>query len=192
MKIIISGTNRPGSRSFEIAKIAQRLYGQLGETYEILDLSQLPLNELNGTHYGATPPPAIADWIAKLNHAEAVVVVVPEYNGSMPGILKYFIDFWKYPDTFEYRPIAMIGLGGNFGGLRPVEHLQQVFNYRNAFVFPERVFITNVWNNLKDGKILDANVTTLLERQARNFTRFVKALHAEQLDANSVSAAKKP
>lgn len=185
MKYILSGTNRPGSRSLAVAHILRSMYAGLGESYEILDLAQLPLNLADGSHYGGPLPQPIAEWVDKITHSEALVVIVPEYNGSMPGALKYFIDFWKYPDSFEYRPIAMVGLGSTFGGLRAVEHLQQVFNYRNAFVFPERVFITHVFKALKDGKLQDSNVEMLLDQQSRNFTRFVRALQAEHLDAKS-------
>jgi chromate reductase, NAD(P)H dehydrogenase (quinone) len=113
------------------------------------------------------------------------VFVVPEYNGSFPGVLKMFIDYWKYPETFEFRPVAFVGLGTRWGGLRPVEHLQQVFGYRNAFVFPHRVFVSNVHSALKDGKFIDPMINDLLKTQARDFVKFIHALKHQGLDANS-------
>lgn len=185
MKIIISGTNRPGSRTLAVCKIIQELYREAGELVEILDLGEIDLPSLNGTQYGSTPAGAIGEAIAKINQAEGLIVVVPEYNGSMPGALKYFIDHWSYPESFEFRPVAFVGLGGQFGGLRPVEHLQQVFGYRNAFVFPVRVFIFNVWNQLKDGKLQDSKILDLLKVQCQEFIQFVSALKSHQLDALS-------
>lgn len=186
MKIIIAGTNRPGSRSLEVAHLVQKLYKDQGEETEVLSLTEIPFSEVNGTQYSEKQPPSLAKWIERLDQAEGLIIVCPEYNGSMPGILKYFIDHWKYPVTFEYRPIALIGLGGKFGGLRPVEHLQQVFGYRNAYCFPERVFISNVWNVLKEGTIQDDLTMGLLKKQALGFSKFVKALQSQKLDANSV------
>jgi chromate reductase, NAD(P)H dehydrogenase (quinone) len=194
MKYIISGTNRPNSRTLVVAQLVQQLYRDQGESVEIIDLSKISLNALDGTQYGdkGILPPPIADAIHKINTAEGVIVICPEYNGSYPGALKLFIDHWKYPDTFEHRPICMVGLGGTFGGLRPVEHLQQVFNYRNAYVFPNRVFLTNIWHNLKDGKMTDPNLMGLLRLQADRFSVYVRALQNEKMDANSILAVKKP
>jgi chromate reductase len=186
LKLIISGTNRPGSRSLQVAKLVQKIYREHGgEETEILDLAQLPLEQLLGEHYGSGKPEPIQVAIDKINKAEGLVIVCPEYNGSMPGVLKYFIDHWNYPESFEYRPIALIGLGGRFGGMRPVEHLQQVFGYRNAFLYPERVFLSDIWTLLKDGEIQDAKIRDLLVSQTTGFQKFVHALQTARLDTLS-------
>ena len=117
----------------------------------------------------------------RLLEADGLICVVPEYNGGFPGALKHFIDHWKYPDSFEHRPVAFIGLGGMFGGLRPVEHLQQIFGYRNAFIFPDRIFMQNVWNVLSEGTLKDEKIGDLLKGQAQGFGRFIKALKSENL-----------
>jgi len=187
MKYLISGTDRPGSRTRAVCEVIQRIYRGLGEDIEIIDLANLGLQNLTGALYGsANLPEAVSAAIERVNRAEALIIVCPEYNGSMPGALKFFIDFWKYPESFESRPVAFVGLGGRFGGLRPVEHLQGVFGYRNAYIFPIRVFIMDVWNTLKDGQIQDSRIMALLEDQAKGFRKFVRALQAEKLDANSV------
>lgn len=186
MKYILSGTNRMGSRTLQISKLIQGLYKDLGEDVEVIDLKTIPMHEVQGDQYSDKQPPGIAQVIDKINAATGIIIVTPEYNGSMPGVLKYFIDHWKYPDTFEYRPVCFVGLGGRFGGLRPVEHLQHVFGYRNSFVFPERVFLVNIWNTLKDGQLNDAPAMDLLKTQARGFQKFVKALESQDLHANAV------
>lgn len=191
MKLIISGTNRPNSKTAEVSKLLQSMFADQGEQVEILDLAKVGLHEVSGAHYYENQPLAMQDAIKKVNAAEGLMVVVPEYNGSMPGALKYFIDHWKYPDSFEYRPISLVGLGGRFGALRAVEHLQGVFGYRNAFIFPERVFITDVGKNLVNGQIQNPLVSDLLKRQVKNFSRFVSALQWAKLDANSLLSAKK-
>lgn len=183
---ILCGSNRPQSRSMEVSELLLKLYKGVGAEAQILDLRDIPLSEVDGSHYSKNQPRAMVEAIDRLTSAEGIVVVCPEYNGSMPGVLKYFIDHWRYPDTFEYRPVCFVGLGGRFGGLRPIEHLQQVFGYRNSYVFPERIFISNVWSILKDGQIEDPLLTELLERQTRNFVKFTKALESQSLDANSI------
>lgn len=191
VKYIISGTNRPGSRTLQIAKVIQGLYQELGEEIEMIDLTHVGLEQVGGAAaYGDAVPADMRAAIEKVNHADGLVVVCPEYNGSMPGALKYFIDHWKYPDSYEFRPVAFVGLGGRFGALRSVEHLQGVFGYRNAFIYPERVFISDVANVLKDGQLVEPRLLTQLRSQARGFQAFTAALVKAGLDANSRTASR--
>lgn len=185
MKYIISGTTRPRSRSLQVANILLKLYQAEGDAAEVIDLRQIPLNILDGTQYGE-PPAELKPAIDKINSSSGLIIVCPEYNGSYPGTLKHFIDHWQYPLSFEYRPVCFVGLGGRFGGLRPVEHLQGVFGYRNAFIFPERVFLSNVFQTLKEGQLVDPIATQLLEQQTKGFIRFVKALDDVGLSARSL------
>lgn len=193
MKYIISGTNRPHSRTRQVAEFVQKLYAEQGEKTEIIDLTDVGLELLAAAApYGDAMPEKMRSAIEKINVADGIIVVCPEYNGSMPGALKYFIDHWSYPTSFEFRPIALIGLGGRFGALRPVEHLQGVFGYRNAFIYPERVFISNVHKVFdEEGRLVDENILGLLKSQVTGFQAFTKALSSSGLDANSRLRAKK-
>lgn len=184
MKTILVGTNRPGSNSRKIADVISEIYSELNENVEIVDLKEFPFHELKADSYGEVLPSHLNSYFQKINKSDGLIVIVPEYNGSMPGVLKYFIDFWSYPDAFEHRPVCLVGLGGMFGGLRPVEHLQQVFGYRNSFIFPDRVFLINVWKTISENKINDSLVMELLINQAKGFQKFCRALQSEKLDAN--------
>lgn len=186
MILVISGTDRANSNTAKIARYVQRLFAKHGAPAEILDLADLKPTSHGGPHYGIAAPDLLAQAIDKVDRADAVYICLPEYNGSMPGALKYFIDHWSYPKSFEFRPMALCGLGGMFGGLRPVEHLQGVLGYRNAFIYPERIFITNVFAHLKgQDEPQDAVLTGLFDKQVSGFVAFVKALQAAGLDANS-------
>ncbi|KYG63939.1 flavoprotein [Bdellovibrio bacteriovorus] len=190
MKYIISGTDRPGSNTLKISKFIQSIYKDLGEDVEIMDLQELK-KHLHGDLLYGTPSEGITPYLQKVLSSDGLIVVSPEYNGSMPGILKYFIDHMKFPDSFEYRPVCFVGLGIMWGGLRPVEHLQGVFGYRNAFIFPERVFLMNVHKSVDaDGQVIDATAKSLLIKQAQGFQKFTQALSGAGLDANSFIAKK--
>lgn len=181
MITIISGTNRPSSRSLEVSNIVLSLFQKHGVPAQILDLQSIPFKEMDGTQYSDNKPAGIQQALETLHESSGYYFVCPEYNGSMPGALKYFIDYWDYPRTFEHIPVAFLGLGGRFGGLRPIEHLQQVMNYRNAFVYPERIFLFNIWSTLKDGKLNDESTLQLLEKQTLDFSRFISALEKANL-----------
>lgn len=187
MKYIISGTNRLGSRTLTLSRYIQKLYREEGEDVELIDLTKVGLERLGAeAEYGDKMPPVMREAVAKINQADGLIVVCPEYNGSMPGALKYFIDHWKYPESYEFRPVALVGLGARFGGLRPVEHLQGVFGFRNAFIYPERVFVTEVYKVLDPaGHLTDPKIEALLRSQTRGFQAFTRALSIAGLDANA-------
>lgn len=159
-----------------------KMYEVEGEKVEILDLQDMALEDVPG-HYGNTAPEKMKAAIAKIDQSDGIIVVVPEYNGSFPGALKYFIDHWSYPHSFEFRPVCFVGLGWTFGGLRPVEQLQGVFAYRNAFMYPERVFMMNAPKYVTPEAIGDENILKLLKSQTQGFIKFCKALKDAKMTA---------
>ncbi|MBX3019623.1 MAG: NAD(P)H-dependent oxidoreductase [Bdellovibrionaceae bacterium] len=192
MKYIIAGTDRPGSKTLQVAKYVQALYARKGETVEIIDLAQLKKADLDGFQYGGKITGAWGEAIDKVDQSTGLIIVIPEYNGSYPGILKVFVDYWKYPETFEHRPICYIGLGGLFGGMRSVEHLQTSLGYRNTFNFPQRVFLQNIWRVFDGTTFSQPVLADLLDQQATGFQKFVRALESEQLDTLSVLKNRTP
>jgi chromate reductase, NAD(P)H dehydrogenase (quinone) len=175
--LVISGTNRPGSNALKIAKVVIENYSKLNISAELLSLTELPREVFDGSAY-AVKPPAMVQIQKRVLDGLGLHVVTPEYNGSFPGVLKYFIDMLKFPDSFERKPVAFVGeASGIWGGLRPVEQLQHIFGYRNAHIFPERVFIPGVKDKFDaEGKLLDAGLDARLARQAQGFARFAKVL----------------
>lgn len=182
---VVAGTDRPNSNTIKVARYVTELFRQQNVGVNLIDLHALDLADVAEGDYWKGARGAYKEAVDRITNAEGVVCVVPEYNGSFPGALKLFIDYWKYPDTFENRPIALVGLGGRWGGLRPVEHLQQVFGYRNAYVFPHRVFINNIKEVFKDGQPSDPMIEDLLKILARDFLKFITALRGQGLDAFS-------
>ncbi len=181
MKLIITSTNRKNSLTFSVSKIVENIYKDIKEEIEILDLKQIPFKDIVEEPY-LTRPPSLKPYLNKVAKAEGLILICPEYNGGIPGLIKHFIDHWIYPDSFVYKPICFIGLGGKFGALTPITHLQNIFVYRHSFVFPIRVFIQNVSQILEGEKIHDENINNLLLKQAKNFTKFVKALKTQSFN----------
>ncbi len=177
MIILITGTNRKASKSSVMARCLSLIYDEMGIENKVLELNELPPETFSPEAYKVKPP-KVLEFTQDILNASGLVVVTPEYNGSMSGALKLFIDLLPFPESFEGRPVCYIGLAsGQFGALRPVEHLQQVFGYRNAYNFPKRVFIPAVHDSLDDEKgILDEDLATRLKEQARSFVEFCRNL----------------
>lgn len=174
---MIIGTNRPGSNTRKVAAHVEEIYKNLGVPLPIIDLARLPQEIFAPTSYAEKPAcfRPFADAILK---SSGLVVVTPEYNGSIPGVLKYFIDMLKFPESFEKRPVCFVGLAaGIWGALRPVEQLQQIFGYRNAYLYPDRVFMHQI-NSILDanGRLTRPDLLERLKAQAEGFITFVSHL----------------
>ena len=184
MITLLCGTNRPGSRTRLIAHEVERIYAELKVPLKVLDLSHLPPEIFHPSSY-AEKPKSFHPFAEAILQAEGVIIVTPEYNGGFPGVLKYFIDMLKFPESFEQRPVCFIGVAaGIWGALRPIEQLQQIFGYRNAFVYPERVFIPQVNSVLDDqGRLTSSDILDRLKKQAEGFVPFVEKLKGVKLRA---------
>ena len=180
MITIIAGTNRRGSLSSVFANEIALIYRRQEVQSKVLEIADLPLETFSPDAY-ADKPAKVLDFTDQVLNSSGLVMIVPEYNGSMPGALKLFIDLLPYPDSFEGRPVCYIGIAsGQFAGLRPVEHLQQVFGYRNAYNFPQRVFVPFVHQvaSVENG-VTDEELKTRLNSQAEKFLRFCRYLGKE-------------
>jgi len=177
MIVIISGTNRPGSNTRKVTAHVEAIYKTLGVKTHLLDLAELPAEIISPSAY-ADKPAGLKKFTDAILASDGLVVVTPEYNGGVPGILKLFIDMLPFPESFEARPVCFVGLAaGIWGALRPVEQLQAIFGYRNAHIFPERVFIPGIGKLLDaSGNFANADIEKRLENQAAGFASFVGKL----------------
>ena len=170
---ILSGTDRPDSTSM---KVSEYIYPKLkgyGAQSDIISLRDFPIKDIAGGRYGEKIP-SIQEFNKKVLNCDGLIMVIPEYNGGFPGILKLFIDYLPFPKAFDKLPIAFIGeADGAFGALRPVEQMQMVCNYRNAYLFPERVFIQRVNKQFSLTEGFENELTgQLLESLLKNFVAF--------------------
>ena len=88
---------------------------------DVIDLAELDLPAV----YPQRPGPGQEAFLERLDHADAFVVVTPEYNHGYPAGLKQAIDLAR--SQWHAKPVAFVSYGGMSGGLRAVEQLRQVF-----------------------------------------------------------------
>ncbi|SHK85310.1 NADPH-dependent FMN reductase [Hymenobacter psychrotolerans] len=175
MITIIAGTNRPDSRARRIANLYAGILHELQATHQILDLAELPadvsvsaLYDNTGRHDGFN---RLADLAAE---ADKLVLVVPEYNCSYPGVLKTFIDGLPYPGGIRGKKAALVGLGtGAQGGLLALSHLTDVLMYLGTAVLPARVRLPFIDQHLTaEGDLTHAFYQQLLREQAAQLVAF--------------------
>jgi chromate reductase, NAD(P)H dehydrogenase (quinone) len=185
MITLIVGTNRPGSNTRKVARLVEQIYAELRVPVHVLDLALLPPEIFSPSSY-AQKPKSFHPFAESVLKSDGLHVVTPEYNGSIPGVLKYFIDMLKFPESFERRPVCFTGLSaGIWGALRPIEQLQAIFGYRNAYVYPERVFLPGIRDLLdEEGQLQQPDLIERLRKQADGFVTFVERLQGIPLRGN--------
>ena len=144
MKVIgISGSLRAGSYNTMALKAAQKL-APAGIEVEIAGIADIPL--YNDDVRAAGEPEAVAALKAKIRAADGVLLVTPEYNFSIPGVLKNTLDWMSRPPEppFDGKPVAIMGASpGPVGTARVQYHLRQVLVFMNTFtVNKPEVFIS--------------------------------------------------
>ena len=144
MVTIISATNRPGSSTIKLAQYYQRRLHEKGLEAGLLSLTQLPpdliATDLYGKRSGAFKP--IQEIITC---TEKFLFIIPEYNGSFPGVLKVFIDACDLPESFYDKKAALTGLSsGKYGNIRGIDHFTGVCHYLHMHVMSLKIHIPDI------------------------------------------------
>jgi chromate reductase, NAD(P)H dehydrogenase (quinone) len=174
MITIISGTNRSNSNSMIMAEHYQSILKRKGEPSQILDLSQVPERFLFTALYeNSGKDPEFNKLREMIKKSEKFVFIVPEYNGSFPGVLKAFIDGLEFPTSFNNKKAALIGISaGNMAGALALSHLTDILNYLGMHVLAIKPRLSRIESLIKNGQINDKFLADLLETQAEAFIEF--------------------
>ncbi|MFC4006026.1 NADPH-dependent FMN reductase [Nonomuraea purpurea] len=140
---IIVGSTRPGRKAETVASWVHDIAARRNDaTYEVVDIADYPLPHLDepvpprAGHYSH---PHTQAWAQKISAFDAYVFVTPEYNASVPGVLKNAIDF-LYAE-WNGKAAGFVGYGIQ-GGTRAVEHLRQVLSDLEVVDIPTTVALT--------------------------------------------------
>ncbi len=173
MTIIVSGTNRLNSNTARISAYYQKELAKKGLTSDILYLTDLPETIIKTDLFGQRSEAfqLIQDKVAA---ADKFIFVVPEYNGSFPGILKLFIDCCKFPDSFYDKKVALVGhSSGKYGNIRGIDHLTGICNYINLHVMPLKIHIPAIHTELnEEGDFFKEDTLKFINQQMDKFVAF--------------------
>lgn len=174
---IIVGSTREGRN----ADAVLRWVGPVAQAYgafevETLDLREWPLpffqetiatlGDFNDPSYSGG---IVKRWNKKIKEADAYLIITPEYNHSIPGVLKNAIDTVFFSNSFRHKPVAVVSYSiGVAAGVRAVEHLNQIMLETEAVPVRMPTLIPFVMNAFDaDGKpanpALGVGLTVMLE-----------------------------
>ncbi|MBM3935571.1 MAG: NAD(P)H-dependent oxidoreductase [Sphingomonadales bacterium] len=149
---LVCSTSRQDSTSAKIITLYRGLLQtNHGLNPELFDLRELPTDFLQAILYrperGAHAE--WAQWQARVDAMDKFVFVIPEYNGSFPGILKCFVDALQFPRSFRGKKAAMIGISdGTQGAALAMSHFGDVLNYAGVTTLafrPRLIDINKYW-----------------------------------------------
>ena len=172
MKILgFAGSLRIGSYNKALLRAVGELLPE-GVTMEIFDIASIPLFNQD---LEMDPPAAVKEFKAKIREADAILIATPEYNYSIPGVLKNAIDSASRPhgdNVFDGKPVAIMSAAtGMIGGARAQYHLRQSFVFLNMFPIngPE-VIVTFAKNKF------DENLTLIDPDTRKHVAQLIQAL----------------
>jgi chromate reductase len=137
-----------------------------GVELEIFDLDGVPPYNQD---LELQPPAKVREFKAKIKACDALLIATPEYNYSIPGVLKNAIDWASRPhgdNSFEDKPVAFMGASmGMIGTARAQYHLRQssVFLNMHPLNRPE-VMVPHAQERIKDGKVTDPVTRDLIKQ----------------------------
>ncbi len=166
MITIVSGTNRKGSNTIKVARQYQQLLEQKGQTVSFISLENLNVNERT----------AAIEQVEKdaLIPADKFIFVSPEYNGSIPGVLKSLIDITDIKNVWWGKKALLTGVStGRAGNLRGMEHFTGVLHHVKVNVNLNKLPISLVDKLLNgEGVITDKATLNSIDTQLEEFIRF--------------------
>lgn len=129
-------------------------------------------------------PDKVKEFKRKIKAADAILIVTPEHNFSVPGVLKNAIDWASRPygdNSFEGKPVAMMSAStGMLGGARAQYHLRQSFVFLNMHPLnKQEVFVTFAPQKFDDtGRLLDEKTKEVIRELLNNLAAWVRMLKA--------------
>ena len=152
-----AGSLRKGSFNKSLLRAAVEIVPRDAKL-EIFDLEGIPPFNQDLEHQ---PPEKVKQFKAKIRAADAILIATPEYNYSIPGVLKNAIDWASRPhgdNAFERKPVALMGASiGMLGTARAQYHLRQTFVWLNMYPLNKPEIMVSFANKKidEDGKVTD-------------------------------------
>jgi chromate reductase len=172
MITIISGTNRPHSNTLKIAKYYQKSLLKLGHETQLFSLEDLPDTLIKTDLYGQRSE-AFKPIQKMVTQTTKFLFIIPEYNGSFPGVLKTFVDACDFPDSFYNKKAALVGVSsGKYGNIRGVDHFGGICSYLHLNVLPLRIHISSIKLEMNDSQDLFKEDT--LKFTAEQMNKFIE------------------
>ncbi|ACK71984.1 NADPH-dependent FMN reductase [Gloeothece citriformis PCC 7424] len=169
VKIVgINGSLRSGSYSSQALEIAVSRVQALGAEVEILDLREMTLPFCNGEDEYPTYPD-VEKLRRSVKEADGLILVTPEYHGSVSGVIKNALDLMSF-EHLEGKVAGLISVLGGQSNSNALNDLRVIIRWVHGWVIPEQIAVGQAWKVFnEEGKLLD-------EKLSKRFDDFAQSL----------------
>ena len=175
--LIIVGTAREGRSSIYPARKVNQVIQERNHQTSFYDLKEKEIPPVGNRTYvdEGSVPEDIQELSEEVESADGVVIVVPEYNHSIPGILKTSLDY-LYPE-YDEKPFSFVTVsGGGFGGVRALNHLHDIILELGGFIGPDMP-VSNAGEVFSDeGELLEEDYEESFQQFVEDSEDFVERM----------------
>jgi NAD(P)H-dependent FMN reductase len=166
MVTIVSGTNRPGSMTLQLAKVYFELLKEQNEEVALLDLEGKAVWERTGQMLSIEKEYLIP--------ADKFIFVLPEYNSSFPGIVKVMMDNSDIKKCWWYKKAMLTGVSdGRAGNLRGLEHMTSILHYLKVNVIYNKLLLSRITDEIDtNGKLIKPETALAIGGQLSEFLKY--------------------
>lgn len=175
--LIVVGSTRENRKSIYAAEKLGELLQTKNHSSTLFDLKEKEIPFLGNRSYTdeGPVPQDIQEFSKLVEKADGVIIVTPEYNHSIPGVLKNALDY-LYPE-YDDKPFSyMTTSAGGFGGIRALSHLHDITLALGGFPGPS-IQVSRIGKILEDGELKDDEVESRINSFIEDSEEHVKKLH---------------
>lgn len=151
--LVVIASTRPGRAGLPVGRWFEQFARQHGgfdvRVADLLELDLPMMDEPKHPRMGAYQNPHTKQWSQIVDAADAVVLVMPEYNFAMTAPVKNALDYLAR--EWQYKPVGLVSYGGASGGLRAQQMVKQVVTTLKMMPMSESLAVPFVANYIKDG-----------------------------------------
>lgn len=176
--LVFGGALRSGSFNRKFANAAQLSAQKFGAGTKFISLKDFNIPVYDGDEETAHGIPEGVQRLGELiKKADGLIISTPEYNGSIPGVLKNMIDWLSRitPHPFGHKKLLLLGASpGALGAVRSLWHSRQPFEVLGTIVYPEMFGLPKAHEAFDDdGKLVDPKNQERLDKLVMSFIQFV-------------------
>lgn len=192
MKVaIILGSVRMGRQTHKAAYYLKKALNKQSVETDLIDLAEEPLPVLEErAGYHPDPPKHVLQIGERLDEADAILLISPEYHGSISGALKNALDY--YWSEFQKKPIGVVTTSaGKFGGINASSHLQHIILSLGAYPMPLKLLVPGIHEAFDDTfKPQNEQIVKSTDKFLDEFLWFTDALHQKKVNERTYSEKK--
>ncbi len=165
MYTIISATNRVGSNTLKVAKQYQTFFAEHQIDAKLLSLEDFK-SFTRDDHYNDLETEFLIP-------ASKFIFIMPEYNGSFPGIFKLMMDISDLSTCWNFKKVMLVGVAnGRSGNLRGIDNMTNMCNYMKMNVYFHKLPLSSISKELSNDMFINENTIQEVKNQIKGFVNY--------------------